>query len=91
MTYAQNERQRHRRRNGQYDEVFPCYRCGKSAGVDYFSSRYTDTVDEDGRHWGDELLCLCEPCAKHMTPMTGAQCFAEVSRPEWGNLKRGKA
>lgn len=91
MTGKQKQRQKHRRRNGQYDQVFPCYRCGKSAGTNYNSGNYTDRDDEDGRHWGDELLCLCEPCAKYMHSMNGAQCFAEVSRPEWGNLPRGRA
>lgn len=91
MTYEQKERQRHRGRDGRYTEVFPCYRCGKSAGVDYFSGNYVDRDDEDGRHWGDELLCLCGPCAKHMSKMDGTQCAAEIDRPEWGNLPRGKA
>lgn len=35
--YARAERQRVRRRNGQYDDSQPCEACGKPAGFDYWS------------------------------------------------------
>lgn len=90
MTSNQHERQKHRGRDGRYDKVFPCYRCGKSAGVDYFSGPFVDRADERGEDWSDEMLCLCEPCAKHMWPMTGAECEAEVSDANWGSLPQGR-
>lgn len=66
MTPAQRERQKSEyRENGKYAKVHPCYVCGKSAGVDYFSHQDTDGLIND------ELLCLCGKCMKKLSQYDG--------------------
>jgi len=84
-TPAQRERQLHRDA-GKYAKVNPCYRCGKSAGIDYYSDERTDTKDSEGNEWGDHALCLCERCANHMHTLSDAEAWAEVHRDDYGAL-----
>ncbi len=77
MKPKQRERQRFRER-GRYAKVNPCYVCGKSAGVDYFSHPMTDQTDANGQHWGDLALCLCAACLRateHMTTVEEFEAF----------------
>ena len=74
-TPAQKERQDHRS-NGKYAKVNPCQCCGKSAGVNYYSHRLTDTGD-----WGDRALTLCKKCAvatDHITDVKEFLKFKEL-------------
>lgn len=43
------------RKSGRYAKINPCERCGRSAGVDYFS---LSNCNETGRD-----VCLCKRCA----------------------------
>jgi hypothetical protein len=70
----QLERQQHRN-HGRYARVNPCYCCGKSAGVDYFSHPLTDQTGSDGKPWGDTALCLCPKCLKATEHMTRVDEF----------------
>ena len=90
MNWKQEERQKHRNQDGKYSQVNPCYRCGKSAGADYFSGPYVDRDDETGRKWNDEMLCLCEPCAGYMEQLDVAEIVREVDGASWGRLPRAK-
>ena len=64
MSPAQRERQEHRE-NGKYAKVNPCYVCGKSAGVDYYSHPDTDGLIND------DLLCLCKKCSDKLGKYDG--------------------
>ncbi|NBP15688.1 hypothetical protein EBU95_15050 [bacterium] len=55
--------------------VNPCYACGKSAGVDYFSHVMTDTND-----WGDAALVLCAKCCKATQNFTKVEEFFEYKK-----------
>ena len=66
MTPNQKRRQKFRK-TGRYAKVNPCYVCGKSAGVEYFSHHDTDGAI------GDELLCLCESCYAKLDPIPGPE------------------
>ncbi|MFA4971771.1 MAG: hypothetical protein WC683_04110 [bacterium] len=92
MTNAQKHRQRYRSKDGRYREFNPCYRCGKSAGEDYFSGPWTDRNDPLGNQWHDDALCLCESCASYMYSHKDdpAMLWAEANSPEWGKLPQGK-
>lgn len=68
-TPKQKERQLHRNQ-GKYAQVNPCYCCGKSAGVDYFSHPLTDTGD-----WNDIGLVLCKRCADKTCDITDLEEF----------------
>jgi hypothetical protein len=73
QTPAQRERQRSKHRNaGRYAKVNPCDRCGRSAGVDYYS---------DPRHeqHGGYGLCLCEPCADMLASLSD-ESYAQAAR-----------
>ena len=39
-----------------------CYGCRKPVGTDYLSHQYTDCPGQDGEHWDDSALCLCNEC-----------------------------
>lgn len=58
-TERQVERQHFPRNNGKYGKVNPCYCCGKSAGVSYYSDGRVDVVDGFSR----VALVLCRRCA----------------------------
>ena len=64
ITSAQKERQDYRE-NGKYARVNPCYVCGKSAGVNYYSHQDTDGTI------GDELLILCKKCGAKLGKFPG--------------------
>lgn len=84
-TYAQVERQRNEHRsNGRYAKVNPCCRCGESAGADPYGDRRTDNIIND------EAICLCVDCVNLMDKLTDEQLIAEINRPEYGKLPRGK-
>jgi hypothetical protein len=71
LSPAQSERQREEYRNkGKYAKVNPCYACGKSAGIDYYSHALTDTGN-----WDDAALCLCARCADETKDMTNVDDF----------------
>lgn len=82
-TKKQQQRQEYRER-GQYAKVNPCYRCGKSAGVEYESDPRTDDLVND------EALCLCGPCAQLLVQLPDAEFLIEVARPDYGHLPQGK-
>ena len=66
MSEKQKERQKYQyRENGKYAKVNPCYVCGKSAGVDYYSHHDTDGLIND------ELLCLCKKCMDKLDKFDG--------------------
>lgn len=88
MSRNQRLRQGHRDRTGRYAQVFPCYRCGTSAGEDYFSFN-ADTRDSLGNDWHDTALCLCKPCADYMLTLSPEAAWAETSN-RWGKLPQGK-
>lgn len=67
------------RSKGRYALVNPCYCCGKSAGVDYFSHPLTDSGD-----WSDIALCLCKRCADATQKMTEVREFEEYKK-QFGN------
>jgi len=58
------------RTNGKYAKVNPCYACGRSAGVNYFSHPLTDTGD-----WGDTALVLCARCSDLTQELTNVEDF----------------
>lgn len=93
LSSKQRERQSvHYRDNGRYSKTNPCYRCGKSAGVDYFSV-LADTSDSLGNHWSDTALCLCLKCAMYLEELTEkdpAAAWSEVTSKEYGTLPQGK-
>src|SRR3990167_5303137 len=71
----QQQRQKHRSRNGKYDKVNPCYICGKSAGENYFSDQRTDSLDSEGNEWGDQALCLYGRCCGKLAKLPDGQAF----------------
>lgn len=73
MSPKQAERQNHRTR-GAYAKVHPCYVCGVSAGVDYYSDRRTDTGD-----FGDVALVLCKACCDKGDAMPDGEALAFYS------------
>lgn len=81
MTLNQKERQNHRENNGRYAKVNPCYRCGKSAGVDYYADRRTDGLI------GDEALVLCAECFTVLDKMMDEELLAEISREDYGHIR----
>lgn len=90
-TPAQRERQADRHRDGgRYAKVNPCQRCGKSAGVDFCSYRFTDCVDPFGNHWGDEALVVCDSCCVYMESVSPAVAWSEAKSTDWGKLPQGK-
>jgi hypothetical protein len=75
-SYTQRVRQESEyRSNGRYAKVNPCYACGKSSGVEYFSHPLTDT-----KNWHDAALCLCRKCAKATDHMTDVNEFYEFCK-----------
>jgi hypothetical protein len=94
MTDRQARRQEYRSpKSGRYDQVNPCYRCGKSAGDDYWSV-LCDESDAAGRPWHDTALCCCHPCATHLQKLVDTDleaAWAETQHADWGKLPRGKA
>ncbi len=87
---AQVSRQRQDYRDkGKYSRVNPCYRCGKSAGIDYCSFLGDDT-DACGNHWYDVALCVCEKCWIYLDELTPEAAWAETSSPNWGKFQQGK-
>lgn len=66
----QRERQGYRsERTGRYAEVNPCDLCGRSVGVDYYSSKYTDTsLPAEGLNpgvsFGDAGITLHRDCCE---------------------------
>lgn len=65
-TSAQQARQKEQyREKGKYAKVNPCYVCGKSAGINYWSHHDTD------RLINDELLVLCGKCATKLDKYDG--------------------
>ncbi len=72
MSEKQAERQRpEHRSNGRYAKTNPCYCCGQSAGVEYYSDHRTDTGE-----FGDVALVLCEACATKGEKMSDADALA---------------
>jgi hypothetical protein len=71
MSPKQKERQRQEyRKSGKYSKINPCYACDKSAGIDYYSHRLTDTGN-----WGDAALCLCARCSRETDGMNTVEEF----------------
>ena len=83
-TAAQVKRQDFRDR-GKYTKVNPCYLCGKSAGVDYFSDRRTDRVDSAGNSWDDIALCLCADCHHKLAALPDAEAY-QLARKKSGQI-----
>jgi len=79
------------RDKGRYAKVNPCYRCGKSAGVDYLSDRRTDMTDSCGNKWDDIALCICQRCAVYLDKLDDAAAWADVKHPNYGKHPQGKA
>lgn len=70
ITKLQLERQKEQYRNkGKYAKVHPCYVCGKSAGINYFSHPDTDDLIND------ELLCLCKKCYNNLKHISGKEAI----------------
>lgn len=78
MTPKQAERQDHRT-NGKYAKTNACYQCGKSAGVEYFSDRRTDTTGANGEHFRDLGLILCKRCCAKSDGLDDAEAFVFLS------------
>lgn len=95
MTWKQKDRQRGRSADGRYAEHNPCYRCGKSAGSNYFSGPFVDRKDPRGQVWSYEMLCVCEPCGAYLWNLADTgdldRINAEVGGGNWGWLPQGKA
>ncbi len=87
-TWKQDVRQSWRSADGRYAETYPCNRCGRSAGVDYYSDRRTDCVLANGRRVDDEALCLCKPCADLLDTLDDVAFEAQLDDPRWGKLPR---
>ena len=86
-TYAQRSRQGARGNDGKYTKHFPCYICGKSAGVEYYSAEHTDGVDSEGNHWNDLALVLCKRCADRLRGLPDGKAFAVASSGmEWTGI-----
>jgi hypothetical protein len=80
MSAKQRERQSvEHRENGRYAKVNPCYGCGKSAGVDYYSHHLTDTGN-----WDDAAICLCLKCCNETADMTDVEEFYAYARKKGG-------
>lgn len=90
---AQNARQaREHRKGGKYAVTNPCFRCGKSAGIDYFSV-LADTTDPLGNSWDDVALCVCQKCAMYLENLVEtdpAAAWADVNSPSYGSHPQGK-
>ena len=86
----QQERQKHRD-HGRYAKVNPCYGCGKSAGVDYFSHPLTDCNGSDGKDWGDVALCLCGKCMTATQNMTSVDEFIAYAKTRGGMRTNDRA
>lgn len=74
---------------GRYAKVNPCYACGRSAGINYFSHPLTDTVP-----WYDLALVLCKRCANltdHMTEVEDflkyKEQFGDAAYKAWKKLR----
>ena len=79
-SYAQRARQdRDFRSKGRYAKVNPCYACGKSAGVSYFSHPLTDCGE-----WHDIAICLCKRCADETQEMTDPKEFLAYQKKKGG-------
>lgn len=87
-TLAQQSRQRARNSAGRYEEHYPCFRCGKSAGADYTSDRRTDEVLSSGYRVDDRALCLCLPCGAHTNALGDDAFEAELRDSRWGQMTR---
>jgi hypothetical protein len=72
------------RRKGKYARVNPCYACGKSAGVNYFSHPLTDSVSPSGKGWHDTAICLCKRCADATQEMLEPDEFLKYAA-QFGN------
>lgn len=90
-TWKQKHRQEYRDR-GRYAAVNPCYACGKSAGVDYFSHHLTDTEG-----WGDEALVLCAKCSDKTKDMVKVEefldykkKFGDAAERAWDKVSQGR-
>lgn len=91
LTPKQRERQRHREA-GKYAAVNPCYRCGKSAGVEYFSV-LCDEIDSLGNGWDDIAICVCQKCSSYLEgllEMNPTEAWADVTDPNYGKHPQGK-
>lgn len=77
MTPNQEQRQkREYRKKGRYAKVHPCCICSRSAGVNYFSHRDTDS----SRVVADRLLVLCVSCYNKTSSMTGVEAIEWAKR-----------
>ena len=76
---AQRERQRPEHRSaGKYAAVYPCYHCGKSAGVNYCSHRETDAA------FNDEGLCLCPRCCEFLESLPNDEALRRLRLANYG-------
>ena len=70
---AQRERQSsEHRESGRYAKVNPCQRCGKSAGVNYYSDHRVDV--EEG--FDSVAIVLCKRCATKGESLPSAEALA---------------
>ena len=90
MTPRQRQRQgKQYRDGGKYAKVNACYRCGKSAGIDY-SSFNADITDSLGNDWNDKALCVCESCCIYLGTLSDVQAWADVNHPDYGKHPQGR-
>lgn len=73
------------RTKGRYAKVNPCYGCGKSAGISYYSHPLTDVT------WGDCALVLCGKCCDATEHMQTEEEFMEYARAHGGATPRLRA
>lgn len=92
-TPARRERQgEEHRKSGRYARVNPCQRCGKSAGVDYYSV-LCDQTDSLGNEWHDSAICVCQKCAKYLEDLVESNpeaAWMEIKSQDYGSLPQGK-
>jgi hypothetical protein len=81
---AQADEQKREGTKGRFGKLNPCYGCGKSAGVNYFSHPSTDTISPKGIGWGDLGLCLCPKCAEATNDMVEPVEFATYAAAKGG-------
>lgn len=85
MSPAQRERQRSEHRDrGRYSQVNPCYVCGRSAGLNYFSHPLTDCRDSEDVGFGDLGLVLCPRCATATDKITTVRGFLQFMQSKLG-------
>lgn len=75
-SYAQDERQRSRGRNGQYTDMARCEICNKPVGANYCSDTRVDT------RFGGLGLSLCKRDALSLSKLSDDEAYQKLKEAE---------